>query len=127
MNLKALFHIYVHKSFSYSLPSAGRKLTWDCECIKCGARFTVRRPNTPQWVSPIKRDRSRPKAWFLKMFLVRLFGPKDPFHKRKSYFEKRKNGEMFAQISIGEWALMFGIFDVFEGMNRFLIVNSDVV
>ncbi len=63
MNLKALFHIYFHKSFSYSLPSAGKYLVWDCECIKCGVPFQVRRRNTPQWVNPIERDKSKPKTW----------------------------------------------------------------
>jgi hypothetical protein len=62
-NLEALFHIYFHKSFSYYPPSAGRYLIWDCKCTKCGASFRVRRPNTPQWVSPIKRDKSKPKTW----------------------------------------------------------------
>jgi hypothetical protein len=63
MNLKALFHIYIHKSFSYGLPSASRKLKWNCECIKCGAKFTVTRPNIPQWRSPILRDKSFPATW----------------------------------------------------------------
>jgi hypothetical protein len=63
MNLKAFFHIYFHRSFSYGLPSAGMKLTWPCNCIKCGADFTVTRDNNPQWITPIKRDKTKPKHW----------------------------------------------------------------
>lgn len=63
MNLRAWFHIYIHHSFSYNHPTVGKRLTWDCECIKCGAKFTVSRPNTPQWRSPVLRDKTAEKTW----------------------------------------------------------------
>jgi hypothetical protein len=78
-----------------------------------------------QWM---KDEYEIEKVALKKKFIVRIFGPKDPFHKRASYTEHRKqSGEKFAQIAIGEWAIMFGWFSDFDGLDRFLWVNSEVV
>jgi hypothetical protein len=76
----------------------------------------------------IKDEYETKKANVKKKFVVRVYGPKDPFHKRESYIERRKHsGEIFAHFALGNWAIMFGFFESFDGLDRFLIVNSEVV
>jgi hypothetical protein len=59
-----LFHPRRDKGFN--LPSAGRVLRYPIRC-RCGCHYEIVRPNTPQWQSPWKRDRRRPRTWSEQM------------------------------------------------------------
>ena len=69
--LRALWCRFMHRGFRChtGLPSAGRMLTHDICCVKCGAEYTVQTPNTPQychsgpWGKP---DMTKPDTWFDK-------------------------------------------------------------
>ena len=61
--LKKLRCIYLHRNYMFGLPSAGKFLTFDCECIECGYKFQIVRPNTPQWITPNRRDITQPETW----------------------------------------------------------------
>jgi hypothetical protein len=60
-------------------------------------------------------------------FVVRVYTPKDPFHPRKTYWEKRRSGELFAQIALFDWALLIGWFEIIPGMPHiwFLVVGFE--
>lgn len=64
-NLVVLWCRIFHRARSFNMPAAGRGLHWDVTCSKCGCSYTVSRPNTPQWRTPWKRDRTQPKSWAL--------------------------------------------------------------
>jgi len=44
-------------------------------------------------------------------FTIRIYTPGDPFHKRISFYEKRKSGETYLQYTLGDWAIMFAWVD----------------
>jgi hypothetical protein len=52
-----------HRARVYSMPAAGRNLTWDITCHCCGCHYQIVRRNSPRWVTPWKYDRSRPRTW----------------------------------------------------------------
>ncbi len=62
-----------------------------------------------------------------RRFIIRIYTPGDPFHKRESFWEKRENGDEFLQYTLGNWAIMFSwIFDIGnEPTPFFMWVNSD--
>lgn len=41
-----------------------------------------------------------------RKFVIRVYTPKDPFHKRSSFWEKDADGEEFLQYALGNWAIM---------------------
>ena len=48
------------------LPSASNMLTHDIECLECGAKYEIIRPNNPQYSTRLpfqKPDRARPMTW----------------------------------------------------------------
>lgn len=61
-----------------------------------------------------------------RKFTIRIYTPGDPFHKRESFWEKRKNGDEFLQYTLGNWAIMFAWIDT-EGkpMPFFMWVNHE--
>ncbi len=61
-------------------------------------------------------------------FAIRIYTPGDPFHKRMSFYENRKNGEMYLQYTLGNWAIMFAWIDItnhFGHMPFFMWVNHE--
>jgi hypothetical protein len=61
--LKKLRCLLLHRDYSYGLPDAGRLLKWNVTCLQCDNKFVVTRLNTPQWLNPFIKDKSRPKTW----------------------------------------------------------------
>ena len=69
--LKSLWCRWLHQGdrTPTGFPGAGKMLIHDITCLKCGARYEVQRPNTPQYglVGPWgKPDLSQPDSWFTK-------------------------------------------------------------
>jgi len=61
-----------------------------------------------------------------RKFTIRIYTPGDPFHPRKSFYEKRKNGDTFLQYALGDWAIMFARIDpVGISMPFFMWVNHE--
>ena len=58
-------------------------------------------------------------------FVIRIYSPGDPFHKRESFFEKRASGETYLQYTLGNWAVMFALVSPMNGdpMPFFMYVN----
>ena len=47
-------------------PAAGKVLEHSVECTKCGARYIIIQPNTPQYANKMpfqKPDKSAPESW----------------------------------------------------------------
>lgn len=61
-----------------------------------------------------------------RKFVIRIYTPSDPFHKRELFYEKHKNGEAFLQITFGDWAIMFAlIYSQKMEMPFFMWVNHE--
>ena len=61
-----------------------------------------------------------------RKFTIRIYTPRDPFHKRESFYEKRKNGEAFLQLAFCDWAIMFAlIYPLKMSMPFFMWVNHE--
>jgi hypothetical protein len=56
---------------------------------------------------------------------IRIYAPGDPFHKRLSFYDKRRNGNIFIQFAFGDWAVMFAWVVNEKSMPFFMYVDSD--
>lgn len=60
--IRRWWHVKMHGPLFYGMPTAGRNLEWDVECL-CGKKWKVITPNTPQQKSPWTVDKTQPKTW----------------------------------------------------------------
>ena len=54
---------------------------------------------------------------------IRVYTPDEPFHEQRSYVVRRRNGDMWAQVYLFGWAVMFGFSKWSGAMPFFMIVG----